>query len=84
MSKRLRQTTQNDGTFVTRTSGQPRGNMPSFDVEVRSAPSAHKKGTELTVRFRNERDGKQYRVTFNGRQARTLREVLDRHFSEQE
>ncbi len=79
MSKRLQQREREDGTVVTRTSGQPRGDMPSFDVEVATPPRRSKKGTELAIRFRNN-DGRQFRLTLNGRQARTLREVLDRHF----
>lgn len=75
MSKRIKQKNVN-GTVVTRTTGDPRGTLPNFDVSVVSHPRQSKKATEMTV------DLDCVEVSLDGRQARTLYEVLSRHFEE--
>lgn len=76
MSKRIRQNTDNGNVF-TRTTGTPRGSFPNFDVEVFSPSAVSKKGAEMTIQF----EGKNA-INFDGRQIKTLYNVLSKHFNE--
>lgn len=78
MCKRIKQN-YNNGRANTFTTGQPRGDRPNFDVSVSSPSNGQHRSTELRLDF--FQGGKRRRLTFDGRQARTLHEVLDRHFS---
>ncbi len=76
MSKRITQRVNTNGFVETRTTGVPQGDRPNFDVEVVSPPSHYHQATTATVRFGNNE------LRLDGRQARTLSEVLSRHFEE--
>ena len=81
MCKRINQNIKN-GKIRTFTTGTPQGTLPNFDVSITSgeSPRSHRR-TELKLDFMND-NGKRSRFTLNGRNARTLYEVLSRHFSE--
>ena len=74
MSKRIKQSVDN-GNVHTQTSGNPRGSLPNFDVEIFSPATSNKKGAEMTVNFEGRRP-----IRFDGRQIKTVFEVLARHF----
>lgn len=74
MSKRIKQSVEN-GSVRTRTSGSPRGDMPNFDVDVFSPATASKKGAVMTLKLEGRKP-----ITLNGRQLKTVRELLDLHF----
>lgn len=78
MCKRIKQDFF-DGKVNTFTTGQPRGGLPNFDVSVLSPSHGQHRATELRLDF--VRNGRRQRLDFDGRQARTLFEVLSRHFS---
>ena len=79
MSKKIRQRIDGNGTVSTFTTGHPRGYAGNFDVAITSPPRHFKKSTEMTVEF-----GDGSYLQLDGRQARTLSEVLSRHFEEVE
>ncbi len=76
MSKRIKQQIES-GNVRTLTTGTPRGNLPNFDVEVFSPAISNKKSAEMTVKFEGKRA-----INFDGRQIKTLFDVLTRHFDE--
>lgn len=79
MSKRIKQE-YNSRNVQTFTSGQPRGKLPNFDVSIVSYNKDQHLPTELRLDF--FQGGKRRRQSFDGRQARTLFEVLSRHFNQ--
>lgn len=79
MCKRIKQNTSNR-RVKTFTTGQPRGDRPNFDVSISSPADGQHRATELRLDF--FQGGKRRRLTFDGRQARTLNEVLNRHFND--
>lgn len=74
MSKRIKQTVDN-GNVRTLTSGNARGSLPNFDVEIFSPALSNKKGAEMTINFEGRRP-----IKLDGRQIKTVFEVLSRHF----
>ena len=74
MSKRIKQTVDS-GNVHTRTSGVARGNIPNFDVEIFSPALTNKKGAEMTIDFEGRKS-----IKLDGRQIKTVFEVLSRHF----
>ncbi len=79
MSKRIKQN-YTDRSVNTFTTGQPRGSLPNFDVSITTPDKSQHRPTELHLDF--FQGGKRRRLNFDGRQARTLHEVLNRHFSQ--
>jgi hypothetical protein len=79
MSKRINQQFEN-GRVNTFTTGNPRGSLPNFDVSISSPANGQHRPTELSFDF--EQGGRRRKFTLNGRNSRTLYEVLSRHFSE--
>lgn len=79
MSKRINQRFENN-SVNTYTTGTPRGNLPNFDVMVTSYSQSQHRPTTLSLDF--EQKGKKYNFDFDGRNARTLYEVLTRHFEQ--
>jgi len=77
MSKRINQNTES-GSVNTFTTGTPRGSLPNFDVNITSPDSGRHRPTELSINY--EQNGRRRTVSFDGRNARTLYEVLVRHF----
>lgn len=77
MCKRIKQNLNNK-MAKTFTTGQPQGNLPNFDVSLTTPSNGQHRPTELRLDF--VQGGKRRRLTFDGRQARTLHEVLNRHF----
>ena len=75
MSKKINQNKSSNGTVTTYTTGSPRGDLPNFDVQITSPPRRFKEPTEMTVSI-----GSLFSIKLDGRQARTLNEVLNRHF----
>lgn len=73
--KRITQKVLDNGAVLTRTVGEPEGELTNFNVSLLTQPPTHKKATEFTV----EMDGGLC-LKLDGRRARTLREVLNRHF----
>ena len=80
MSKRIKQNFV-DRRVTTFTTGTPRGNLPNFDVSITSPENVSQhRPTELTLKFVS--GGKNRTLVFDGRQSRTLYEVLSRHFEQ--
>lgn len=77
MSKRINQRINQNGTINTFTNGRTEGNLPNFDVFVETPPRNFKKSTEMLVSI-----GNGLTLNLDGRQARTLNEVLSRHFDQ--
>ena len=75
MCKRINQKRNSNGTIKTFTTGRPEGSLPNFDVNITSPPRHFKEPTEMTFSV-----GNKLSITLDGRQARTLNEVLNRHF----
>jgi len=73
MSKKIRTSKQQNGTIVTKTTGKPEGNLPSFDVFVESPPSCYKKATTMKIRVAG------VSLELTGRQFRTLAKVTRQH-----
>lgn len=73
--KRITQKVLENGAVLTKTVGEPEGELTDFNVSLLSQPVTHKKATEFTV----EMDGG-VSLRLDGRRAKTLREVLNRHF----
>lgn len=73
--KRIEQKVMDDGTVSTRTRGTPQGDLTNFDVSLTTRPTHHKKATEFVVEL-----SEHVKLELTGRQAKTLREVLNRHF----
>lgn len=66
-----------NGTVETFTGGFPRGNSrPNFDVNIVSSSPSAKKGTQMEI-YMNGRK----KLTLDGTQVNTLRNVFERHFS---
>jgi hypothetical protein len=79
MCKRINQTFES-GKITTFTTGNPQGSLPNFDVTISSPAHGQHRSTDMTIEF--EQGGRRRRLSFNGRNARTLYEVLSRHFEE--
>lgn len=79
MGKRIKQTF-NNGRVSTFTTGTARGNLPNFDVSIISPANGQHRKTEFDVS--TYQSGKRRKFRLNGRQARTVYEVLSRHFNE--
>lgn len=79
MSKRIKQTIS-ENRIDTYTTGNPRGNLPNFDVNVTSFNPEFKKATEFNISY--FQSGKRRVAKLDGRQARTIYDILDRHFAE--
>jgi hypothetical protein len=62
-----------DGTIVTKTSGNAGGFLADFDVSVLSPPKNHKKATNLTINVGG------VSINLNGRQFRTLARIAREH-----
>lgn len=75
MSKRIKQSVEENGNVFTSTAGTPRGNLKNFDASIFTPSLASKKGSELTIKIEGKRE-----ITLDGRQINTLRNVFDRHF----
>ena len=74
MCKRINQYVEN-GRVNTSTTGFPQGGRPNFDVKIESPAFGQHRSTMLTVDVGFE-------MEFDGRQARTLYDVLERHFKQ--
>jgi hypothetical protein len=77
MSRKIKQNKRSNGTVRTFTTGKVEGKLPNFDVEVTSPPRRFKESTEMSITI-----GDKFSFVLDGRQARTLNEVLSRHFDQ--
>lgn len=80
MSKRIKQQF-NNGRIRTFTTGNPRGNLPNFDVSVSSPAFGQHRPTKTTIDFVDD-NGVTRNISFNGRQTRSLYEIFSRHFDQ--
>lgn len=76
--KRIEQR-ESRGRVITNTTGNPEGTRPNFDVIVNSPANGQHRPSFMNVEVQNE-NGSFISFQFDGRQTRTLYEVLFRHF----
>lgn len=73
--KRIQQKVKDNGTVETYTQGNPQGSLDSFDVRLVTSPTHHKQATEFVLELADS-----VTLQLDGRKARTLLEVLNRHY----